>query len=242
MLAIPPVMFAISQIMDAIRRVQDIPHLVQHARGVFMARVRLNLRNLSVTDKIAKGRQIVAAMTNNANFTTPSPALAEVTGTIDDLEKANAAVQAARSEVATRVLAQDATEARMDQFLTQLSGYVESVAGKDDTVITSAGMETKSSRSTPTIPSPPQGVSAIAGDHEGQIELFWKPIPNARSYTIEASVDPATPTSWTHVGIATSASKTINNLTTGKRYWFRVAAVGAGGQSGWSEHATKVVP
>lgn len=207
-----------------------------------MARVRLNLRNLSVTDKIAKGRQIVAAMTNNANFATPNPPLPEVTGTIDDLEKANAAVQAARSDVATRVLAQDAAEARMDQLLTQLSGYVESVAGINETVITSAGMETKSSRSAPTIPSPPQGLSASAGDHEGQIELFWKPIPNARSYTIEASTDPATPTSWTHVGLATSASKTINSLTTGKRYWFRVAAVSAAGQSGWSEHATKVVP
>ena len=181
-------------------------------------------------------------MTNNASFTTPNPPLAEVTGTIEDLEKANAAVQAARSEVTTRVLAQDNAEARMDQFLTQLANYVESVAGKDDTLITGAGMETKSVRSTPTIPAPPQGLSATAGDHEGQVELFWKAIPNARSYAIEASTDPATPASWTHVGIATSASKTINNLTTGKRYWFRVAAVGAGGQSGWSEHATKVVP
>lgn len=181
-------------------------------------------------------------MTNNASFTNPNPALAEVTAAIDDLEKANAAVQAARSEVATRTGTQDNAEAKMDQSLTQFANYVESVAGKDDTLITSAGMETKSSRSTPTIPSPPQGVGADAGDHEGQIELFWKPIPNARSYTIEASTEPATSTSWTHVGIAISSSKTINNLTTGKRYWFRVAAVGAGGPSGWSEHATKVVP
>ena len=64
--------------------------------------------------------------------------------------------------------------------------------------------------------------------------------PNARSYTIEASQDSATASSWTHLGIATSARKVITNLTSGKRYWFRVAAVS--GQSGWSEHATKVVP
>ena len=25
-------------------------------------------------------------------------------------------------------------------------------------------------------------------------------------------------------------------------YWFRIAAIGAVGQSGWSEHATKTVP
>lgn len=207
-----------------------------------MARVKLNLKNLSVTDKIAKGRRIIAAMTNNASFPNPTPPIPDVTSAVDDLEKAFAAVQAAKSEVATRVGIQDNAHARVDQVLTQLAGYVESVAGKDDTLITSAGMETKSSPSSPSLPSPPQGLSATAGDHEGQIELSWRPVSNARSYTIEASSDPATPTSWTQVAIATSASKTINNLTSGKRYWFRVAAVGAGGQSGWSEHATIVVP
>src|ERR1043165_1715531 len=87
-----------------------------------------------------------------------------------------------------------------------------------------------------------RAVSAAARGHEGVILLSWRPVPNAKSYTIESSTDPATVTNWTHVAIATSATKAINNLKTGTRYWFRVAAVGAGGQSGWSEHATKVAP
>jgi hypothetical protein len=105
-----------------------------------MARIRLNLRNLSVTEKIAKGRQIVTAMTNNTSFANPNPPLAEVTATLDDLEKAFASVQAARSEVATKMVTQDNAATKLDQTLTQLAGYVESVAGKDDTLITSAGM------------------------------------------------------------------------------------------------------
>src|SRR5690348_7462840 len=102
MLAIQYVMLAICRIMLAISRVMHASHRVQRhsplsstcnqtRQETFMARVRLNLRNLSVTDKIAKGRQIVTAMTNNATFPTPNPPLAEVTGTIEDLEKANAA-------------------------------------------------------------------------------------------------------------------------------------------------------
>ena len=207
-----------------------------------MARIRLNLRNLSVTEKIARGRQIVTAITNNSSFANPNPPLPEVTSALDDLEKAFAAVQAARSEVATRTTTQDNASTKLDQTLTQLAGYVESVAGKDDTLITSAGMETKSSRSAPTVPTAPQGVSATAGEHEGEINLVWKPISNARSYVLEYSLDPATANSWTHAGVATAANKTITGLTSGKRYWFRVAAIGAVGQSGWSEHATKVVP
>ena len=72
---------------------------------------------------------------------------------------------------------------------------MESIAGKDDTLITSAGMETKASPSSPTLPSVPQALSASGGEHEGEINLFWKAVQNARSYTIEASKDPATPAS-----------------------------------------------
>ena len=207
-----------------------------------MARIRLNLRNLSITEKLAKGRQIVTAMTNNASFPTSTPALSDVTARLDELDKAFTSVQTARSEVTSRTTAMDNAEAQLDQALTQLAGFVESVAGKDDALITSAGMEIKASPSPPVVPPAPDGVGATASDHEGVIELFWKPVLNARSYVIESSTDPASATSWTHAGIATSASKAISNLTSGKRYWFRVATIGAGGQSGWSEHATKVVP
>jgi len=181
-------------------------------------------------------------MTNNTNFPNPSPPLTEITASLDELTQAFALVQSAKSEVSTRVVTQDNSEARLDQLLTQLAGYVESVAGRDDTLITSVGMETKAVPSAATVPSVPQALAANAGEHEGEINLLWKAVPKARSYIIEFSLDPATASSWTHVGIATSASKVVSNLTSGKRYWFRVAAVGAGGQSGWSEHATKVVP
>src|SRR6185436_12557206 len=125
-----------------------------------MARIRLNLRSLSVTDKIAKGRQIVTAMTNNTNFPNPSPPLTEITAALDELTQAFALVQSAKSEVSTRVVTQNNVEAKLDQALTKLAGYVESVAGRDDQLITSVGMETKASRSAPTLPTVPQALSA----------------------------------------------------------------------------------
>lgn len=207
-----------------------------------MARIRLNLRNLSIPSKIAKTRQIVTAMTENKNFANPTPSLTDVSAAASALEEAAAQVQSARAEVSTRTATQDNAEAKLDQVLTQLAGYVESIAGKDDTLITSVGMEIKASPSTPSLPNVPQSLTATAGDHDGELHLSWKSVPNAKSYVIESSTDPATITSWEHAGIATSATKTINSLKSGTRFWFRVAAVGAGGQSGWSEHATKVAP
>jgi hypothetical protein len=132
--------------------------------------------------------------------------------------------------MATWVVTQDNAKARLDQGLTKLAAYVESVAGTDHSLITSAGMETKASRSAPTLPRRAASTERERREHEPEVNLFWKTVPNTWSYTIEASQDPAAAASWTHVGIATSASKLIVNLTSGKRYWFRVAAVSAGGQ------------
>jgi hypothetical protein len=207
-----------------------------------MARVRLNLRSLSVPAKIAKGRHIVTSMTDNKNFPNPTPPLTEVTAALDALEEAFAQIQASRARVTALTVTQDNAEAKLDQTLTQVAAYVESVAGRDDTLITSVGMELKSSPSTTTLPSVPQALTAAAGDHDGELLLSWKSVPNAKSYVIESSTDPATVTSWEHVGIATSATKIVTGLKSGTRFWFRIAAVGAGGQSGWSEHATKVAP
>ena len=83
-------------------------------------------------------------MTNNTSFANPNPPLPEVTTALDDLEKAFASVQAARSEVATRMVTQDNAATQLDQTLTQLAGYVESVAGKDDTLIPARAWRRKS--------------------------------------------------------------------------------------------------
>ena len=132
-----------------------------------MARIRLNLRNPSIPAKIAKGRQIVMALTDNKNFPSPTPPLNELTAAVDGLEQASAQVQSARAEVTTGTATQDNAESKLDQVLTQLAGYVKSVAGKGDTLITSVGMETKALPSTPTLPNVPQALSAAIGDPGG---------------------------------------------------------------------------
>lgn len=207
-----------------------------------MPRIKLNVRQLSIPDKVQRGRQIITAMTNNANFSNPHPPLSDVTAALANLEQNYALLQAAKADVKAKAATQDDADSKVNQILAQLAAYVESIAGTDEKIITSAGLTTKVSRSTPTFLSPPQGLSATAGDHEGVIDLSWKKVANARSYTIQMSPDPPTAESWTQAAIATASTRTIENLTSGKRFWFRVAAIGAMGQSGWSEPATKIAP
>ncbi|MBV8860139.1 MAG: hypothetical protein JOZ02_24625, partial [Acidobacteria bacterium] len=63
-----------------------------------MSKVKLNFDRLSIPEKVARAQQVVAAMTGNTNFTTPTPTLAALTTAINELETATSDAQAARRE------------------------------------------------------------------------------------------------------------------------------------------------
>lgn len=207
-----------------------------------MAKIKLNLKDLSVNDLVAKARQIGSALKTNPNFPTPQPTVAQIEAAADDLEASQAAAHAARQDAQMKTsIAHEKTDSLMG-LLRQVAGYVESVAGDDETKILSAGMTMKSTATTPSTVFAPTGLSATAGEHEGEIDLSWDRTKGARSYVIERSPDPLTQTSWVHQGVALKSAATINGLTSGARYWFRVAAVSNNGQSGWSDPTVKMAP
>ena len=207
-----------------------------------MAKIKLNLSRLPLPEKIAKAKQIVTAMDGNANFPTPVPPLATLTTAINEAEAAFTAAQAARQDAKTKTTTQTLKEDALDRLLTQEAAYVEAAAGDDPAKIQSAGMDTKAPPTSTSMPGQPQGLTPTEGDHEGEVDVSWDTVPEAKSYVLEKSLDPPTPTSWNHAGVSTRSSFTIAGLTSGTRYWFRVAAVGRIGQSGWSDPATKIVP
>ena len=207
-----------------------------------MPKVKLNLRNLTIPEKVARAQQIVAALTGNSNFPTPHPALAEVTAAAGALETAANAAQAARLEAKRRTAAMGHKEDDLDQLMTQLGAYVESVAGGDEALIMSAGLEMRSDRTTDSsAPTAPETLTATTGNHEGEVELSWDTVRAARSYVVERSTDPQA-ASWTQAGVSPRSSLIVEGLESGKRYYFRVAAVTLNGQSAWSNHAVKVAP
>ncbi|HWN08409.1 MAG TPA: fibronectin type III domain-containing protein [Pyrinomonadaceae bacterium] len=208
-----------------------------------MPKIKLNFSRLPLTEKITRARQIVAALTGNASFPTPTPALTLVNTAIDDFETAYIATQAARQEAKAKTSDQQQKEDVLDRIITQLASYVEAAAGDNEVLIQSAGMDLRATASISTdIPAPPSSLAATAGDRDGEIDLTWDPLPGARSYVIEKSGDPPTASSWSHSGVATKSRATVEGLTSGTRYWFRVAAINVNGQSGWSDPAMKIAP
>lgn len=207
-----------------------------------MPKVKLNIKGLSVPEKIARARQIVAAMTGNDNFPTPQPSLAQVTGSTNELEAAYNVAQAARQEAKARTTILNEREEAVDRILFQLAAHVESVSGDNEQLIQSAGMDIRSApTSTGALPAP-EALNATQGDIEGELDLSWDKVAKARSYVIEQSADPITSSSWSHAAVSTKSQATIGGLQSGTKYWFRVASVGTQGQSGWSNPASKIAP
>jgi hypothetical protein len=160
-----------------------------------MAKVKLNFRRLSVPEKIAKARQIVTALTGNTNFSNPNPPLATITAGVNDLDGAYTTTQSRKQGVKTAVTDQTTKEDALIQLMSQCASYVEGVAGNDETLIMSAGMDPRAPASASTMPDPPSGLEATVGDRDAEIDLSWDPVPGARSYVIQQSPDHPTATS-----------------------------------------------
>jgi len=207
-----------------------------------MGKIKLNLRNMSVTEKIQFARQIVTGMTGNASFATPDPPLATITTCASALENAYNDANVARQEASTKVSVQDDEERVLDTNLQKLANYVESASDGDEAKIQSTGMSVRAKPAPVGALPMPAGLAATAGDMEGEIDLSWDRVTGAKSYVIEQSPDPITPLSWKHAGVSTKSSITVSGLTSGTKYWFRVAGIGAAGQGAWSDPATKYAP
>jgi fibronectin type III domain protein len=212
------------------------------------AKVSLKLDDRTAAEKVEYAKSIVIDMTGNSNFTTPNPSLAAVTTGANNLDSA---ITAAADGGKSKTLAQNTKETALDNLLTQLGAYVENIANGDETIIRSAGMDARVGKSAPQIPDAPINVSATTGTEEGEIELKWKGVKNARVYTVEISNDvsataPTTGTTtttpvdtrsfitWTLVDMVTKTKFMVTGLTSGTRYAFRIRCVGCAGKSNYS--------
>jgi hypothetical protein len=206
-----------------------------------MAKVKLDFKRLPLAEKIIKTRQVVTNLTGNADFPTPNPPLAHITATVDALEAKVVETQAARQAARALTAEQGKMEDTLDKEMAEIGAYIETTSGGDEKKILAAGVGVRASAATHDI-SVPAALSLTEGDHNRELKAHWDRVDNSRSYVPERSPDPPTETSWVHEKVVTTSSTTISGLTSGVRYWFRVAAIGSSGQSGWSDPATKIAP
>jgi hypothetical protein len=198
---------------------------------------------LSVAELLELAKQIVSAMTGNPNFPNPNPTLAQVSAAINNLETARQDALVARNTAKAKTAIQNQREDEARAMLRSLAAHVENVSGEDDALIISAGMGVKA----PATPTGDigilEGVTFTSGDSDGELDYMWNNKAAAVSYVIEMSTTPPNEANWVQIKTVTTSKGTLTGLTSGQRYWFRVAAIGPHGQQGpWSDISSRVAP
>jgi hypothetical protein len=207
-----------------------------------MAKVKFTLKNTPDADVIQTCNNMKTALTGNANFATPSPSLATfgtaITTAQTALTASDNAAQTSKQATATK----DAAIAALVTLANQLAAYVDITAAGDETKILSAGLSVRSAKAPQTVPNQVMNLSLTSGDNAGALDVHWDSLDNGKSYEVQTSPDPFTPTSFVTADTVTKSSTTLTGLTSGNRVWVRVRAINSAGKGAWSDPAVKVVP
>ncbi len=200
-----------------------------------MATLKKGTSKLNATELVAKSMVVEQAMTDNPDFPSPEPPLAEVKAAREAREASiTLAADGSRSAHARKRRDQLALRALLDR----LAGHVISVADGDELIMRGAGWEIRRRSASPGPLQPPTDVLARISSYTGRILLRWKMVPYAHVYQVHINeVDPADATAWRQLDLTTSTRYTVDGLTPGRFYWFRVNAAGSKGAGPMSDVA-----
>jgi hypothetical protein len=191
--------------------------------------VALSTSKLTTTQIIANAQHYVGQMTGNAHFPTPNPALALITTQADATQKAYD-TSLTRIRGSAGIMHTELKKLTIDLKL--LAAYVENVANADpdnaESIINQAGMMVKK----PSVRKP-KTFSADPGKAPGSVLLNTK-AEKGGVYLYEMTTDPNTASSWTVISTDNKVKFTKTGLSSGIRYYFRVAVVVKSVQGSWS--------
>ncbi|MCX6369209.1 MAG: fibronectin type III domain-containing protein [Armatimonadetes bacterium] len=207
-----------------------------------MSKVKLHLQNLPIAEKLALARRILAKIKNNPDLPQAQALVAPTEAEVDALEAAETKVQGSRQQAIADTLARDAQETKTDQVLRVMGEAVEKETGGDAAKIHGAGLETAAEKSAIGPLSAPAHLAVTQGDEDGELSVSCDKVRGASSYLWEVTEDATGKSGWRGAGVSTKSHHELQGLTSGVRYHVRVAAIGAAGQSPFSDAIAKVAP
>jgi hypothetical protein len=207
-----------------------------------MNKVKFSLKDLPDAEVIQVCTNLKTSLSGNASFPTPTPTLTIFGGVLTNAQTKLTAPDTEQMIAKQATMDQDSAMDGLRGMAMQLARYVDVTANGNESMITSAGLNVRAAKTPQSVPSQAVNLSLTAGDNEGSLHVHWDPLDNGKSYEVQASADPFTPTSFATHDTVTKSSTTLTSLTSGSRTWARVRAINTAGKGAWSDPAVKVVP
>ena len=176
-------------------------------------------------------------MTNNLNFKTPDPALADIQTALN----AFTAAMLAKDQGGTQATkARDAAREAVISLMRQLALYVAKASNGNPTVMLSSGFDITSASHTQTNLSKPV-INSVTNGQSGTALIHTVPQNNVNS--VLPQYRETGTTVWFNAPICSQMRNIpVPTLTPGKTYDFRVQFNGGlSGQSDWSDIVTHMV-
>lgn len=203
-----------------------------------MFEINLKLKNINAGKLVERIRATVTGMTGNAAFTTPDPALADLTSKANALEAKVTARDAAKA--AAKALTKDAEDliSEAKDLYKQLGDYVAKKATTEGQV-QSAAMEVKAKAVARPVPDRIEGLEMTPTDNDGELDMQWDPDEDAVTYDVETNDDPDNAATWKHQCACTDSRHLLTGFPSGVRVWGRVRGRNAAGVGPWSDVAVR---
>ena len=208
--------------------------------GRLMNQIKNTLRRLLLALFMDKLQQILTAITGLPAFASLAAQVTATQTKLTALVAKSAAYEAAKAQCDTLREERNALRLECQDLANTLAAGVENVAGGDAALILATGFELRSPRSPSQLPAAPGNLRAVMGLLNGTIDLRWVKVPNATNYVIEMC--PTANGPWTQLAIQPQVTFTVEGLTSGTKYYFRVRAVGYVGAGPFSGLAEKMAP
>jgi hypothetical protein len=183
-----------------------------------------------------KSRRVVEKMENNDTFLPPHPALGKLKKVIPDLQSALVNAQGRDMEM---IAIKNNKKDEVLALLTELAEYVTKICKGDLILLLSSGFEVITDG--PGVLSVSIEILDVKLGAPGEATTKVRRTNGARAYVHQYTTEPPTKDTnwcWQPSGLC---SHTFKGLTSEKRHWFRVIAIGSGVQLAYSPIVTMVV-
>lgn len=181
---------------------------------------------------------ILEKLTGNEHFPEPRPSLVEM----ESLKaRYDSALAKAKSRSREDVLSKNLAKADLKNGIRELFNYVVDTGNNNIQILTSSGFPLAKDRHPVGDMPKPKNFKVVQGDGSGEVHLSVKKEHGASSYVYQYLVTPSPEVENWHTIVSPATRLTINGLTPGTKYMFRVSAVGAKGQGPFSDYITRFV-
>jgi len=187
-------------------------------------------------DLVTICQRVIENMENNPAFPTPPAALAELKKVLPELRTALVNAEGRDKQM---VSIKNDKKANALALLQELSEYVTVICKGDRTLMLSSGFDvTSESRSniTPSI----EKLEVETGE-AGVATIRTRKVTGVKAYIHQYTTEsPGLNTVWVQEG-SSQGSHTFQGLSSDKRHWFRVVAIGYDKQKAYSPIVSKVI-